>query len=1761
MFGELIQLIRHNLRGLIIILTLALTAVWANGQLYTGRQSDSIVSGTQKVKVDQQSGQIEYFELSSGALKSGYVINGEIIKRKVGLPNAYKLVLSNEQFDSNGGKHAKYQLFLDDIHVEGLGYSVHYQDGIARSVNGKVVSSSLFNSNVAISEISAIEKAISLFNSKEFVWDTDNSLYPKAELLYIPQDSLLTLCYKIDIYSVRPLQREYVYINAQTGDVVKRISRIHNVNYLASAESLYNGLVQITTNQGDDGYILNEDARGNGIFTYSLNHGQLYSNAEEIVDVDNYWDDIDNRVAYDAHYGAEKTYDYFSNKFGRNSIDNNGLALKSYVHYGENYANAFWDGDRMTYGDGDGYSKTAYASLDIVGHEISHGLTSYTADLEYSYESGALNESFSDIFGVAIDFYARPTKANYLIGEQIYVDGTSYMRSMGNPKSVFHPNTYKGDYWITESSDHGGVHTNSAIQNYWFYLLCEGGSGINDNGDSYMVKSIGIEAAESIAYRNLTVYLSRYSDYEDARFYSIQAAIDLYGNCSNELIQVTNAWYAVGVGLPFNNAVTAAFTTQQSDFCSSPASVYLESISTHAESYKWYLNETKFSTEQNPSLLIENSGDYHIRLEVEGTSDCNTSDVVEIENYITVSDIGTPIPATYAPTSIHGGKGGIYSVKLNQINHHSRGADESYIDFSCGNRTVLTEGKKYNISIRTGADSKEAVGIWLDINNDGIFSNSAEKIFSSISTTHHFAEIKVPAGQVFNTPLRLRVGSDNIDYAESLDAQNNSQYGQYEDYAVILEKNMESPVAKFSISDTIVIANGVLEFMDLSENLSTDRSWHFQGGEPAQSSDANPSVTFAQEGDYEIELTVNNEYGSSTLSKQIRVVKDHVLGVNTMSSLSSGYVYDSGGENGNYQNDVEHKFIISPYCAKEIQLTIESFKTESCCDYLKIYDGKDINATLLAELKGAISTPSSFKATSGSMLLVFKSDGSVSDEGFKARWGIEGITTGKDVKADFSIDPEIIPVNFDLDFLDNSQDKPSIWNWNFGTGNTSNKQNPKYRYKTAGNYEVQLVVDNCVSKDTLKKQIIVNSAPELSLVADTIRIDILSGEKIDSFISISNLNNGLLAYEGKLLNTYEKGNSNNPIKYNSFAPDFEGITVGLAKNVFYYGDLKNVLMTNGAVCTQILSTNISTSLNTLDVLIVDDSSNFLVSNKNEIKAWVNKGGFFIIQGDGITDDYNEILAGTGISYLKQDANEGNAVILSHKITDAISQYIIGNHAECILNVTTPAVTLLNDVQGNCYAALAELGKGKIVAMGDESLQYMYNVGHEQFFIGALKHCTAALNADVCQIKEGYSFVEGVSVDSLKYIIDSNKLIEGDYVVDVQVNSNDSQLGVVNVPILLSVTGIENIETDVVLLSYGDVLVNEAKWLKYKIKNTGTRNLSISNIDVNSQVFSVAFTPLDIKPGEIYSFDVKFAPTTNQNFRDELKIHSSDPDMPIYKIALQGNAILPPELTNPIGDKTIYLGYDERIDLNTIFSDPDNHLLIFEAASLDGTVVRLTLENSSILKLNPLKEGNTSITITATNSNNISITHTFNLEVRRNNSPVYSMDVDDKFFDINDPAYVVNLNEHFRDMDGDEISYYCSVSSGGIVGHSISEGLLELSPLSEGSTQVTLIANDGYGGETSITFNAYVGISTSVDDINLSKLVQMYPNPVSALLHIKINNVIIRIDILDISGNRVSVPSVINSNIAQVNVSILPKGVYLVNIVTNKNEYSEKIVKE
>jgi zinc metalloprotease ZmpA len=353
------------------------------------------------------------------------------------------------------------------------------------------------------------------------------------------------------------------YVDARTGDVLRTEQLIETVD--GSGQTLYGGTVPLQLTLASGTYQLKDPTRGNTYTTDMKNKSDSYacqllgincSTGTLFTSSDNLFGNgtTANResAAADAQYGTNETWDYYKLVHGRNGIFGDGTGSFNRVHYGSGYVNAFWDGSKMTYGDGDGVSYGPLTSLDVAGHEMSHGVTEHSANLSYSGESGGLNEATSDIFGTMVEFYAANASdpGDYLIGEQFDLKRHAGFRRMDKPSS----DGSSVDCW-SPTVGQLDVHYSSGVGNHFFYLLSEGSGARSLNGVAYdsptcdgsAVTGVGRDAAAQIWYRALTVYMTSSTGYSGARTASLNAARDLYGAGSAQYDAVAAAWTAVSV--------------------------------------------------------------------------------------------------------------------------------------------------------------------------------------------------------------------------------------------------------------------------------------------------------------------------------------------------------------------------------------------------------------------------------------------------------------------------------------------------------------------------------------------------------------------------------------------------------------------------------------------------------------------------------------------------------------------------------------------------------------------------------------------------------------------------------------------------------------------------------------------------------------------------------------------------------------------------------------------------------------------------------------------------------------------------------------------------------------------------------------------------------------------------------------------------------------------------------------------------------------
>lgn len=391
--------------------------------------------------------------------------------------------------------------------------------------------------------------------------------FEAPELCLLPLDEGNVLAWATVV--LRGFEVERVFVDARSGAVVLRTSELLSAA-VGTGTGTWGDRKKMPAEDASGSYRAVDRLRPPALVTYDLRFDvdawALYFAGGRLPgdyvarDDDNDWRD---GAVVDAHAYAGWTYDYYFKRHGRRGIDGADLTVTSFVHLWPNVpggiANAFWHPPTRTvfYGDGDGTYGSFAAALDVVAHELTHGVTQFSWGGGGNRETGALNESFSDIIGTAVEFFFESPgdgrqRADYWLGEDagLSFDPLLYAaRSMADP-SLFcrsgigcHPDHYSRIY--RGSLDGGGIHVNAGIPNHAFYLLVEGGT---NRTSGIAVPGLGAAnraKAERIFYRGYTSYLTRGSTFADARAATIQAARDLFGEA--EAGQVALAWSAVGV--------------------------------------------------------------------------------------------------------------------------------------------------------------------------------------------------------------------------------------------------------------------------------------------------------------------------------------------------------------------------------------------------------------------------------------------------------------------------------------------------------------------------------------------------------------------------------------------------------------------------------------------------------------------------------------------------------------------------------------------------------------------------------------------------------------------------------------------------------------------------------------------------------------------------------------------------------------------------------------------------------------------------------------------------------------------------------------------------------------------------------------------------------------------------------------------------------------------------------------------------------------
>jgi Zn-dependent metalloprotease len=508
------------------------------------------------------------------------------------------IVLNRIKTDLLGNKHYYYKQFYKGVPIEASTLMVHENKGVAKIINGKFYKDININTIATFPKEAALQVAIKNSAAEMYAWESDSlekeikvinnnesaTFLPEGKLVILYLDNKFRLSYKYDVYTIKPYDRRLIYIDAKTGELISN----HSMGFKSTGtvNTLFNGSKNFTTEYRGFpffNFILKDETRG---YICTKDYADWAASwfgwgaADHVADHDDVWNnDIYRRTYATAQWAGEMVYDYFKDEHDRYGIGgNNNVDLRIAVYAGEDATGWYPDyasSDVLVLGNDSDKDSIFYeqVALDIIGHEFTHGVICNETDIEYEFsENGAIIESFCDIFGTMVEKYVEGTSADWKYSEDAY--GTFYPRDLSDPFHAQQPKTRGGTYWLNPSICPGVgsewyctellPYTNMGVQNYWFYLLSEGGS---NNGVT--VGSIGTQKAAKIAYYTMCYYFDSNSDFDDVRNGSIESAETLFGACSDEYKQVMNSWAAVGVGDPAPDPCISSVISGPSTVCPS----------------------------------------------------------------------------------------------------------------------------------------------------------------------------------------------------------------------------------------------------------------------------------------------------------------------------------------------------------------------------------------------------------------------------------------------------------------------------------------------------------------------------------------------------------------------------------------------------------------------------------------------------------------------------------------------------------------------------------------------------------------------------------------------------------------------------------------------------------------------------------------------------------------------------------------------------------------------------------------------------------------------------------------------------------------------------------------------------------------------------------------------------------------------------------------------------------------------------------------
>ncbi|MEL6667441.1 MAG: M4 family metallopeptidase [Bacteroidota bacterium] len=787
--------------------------------------------------------------------------------------------------------------------------------------------------------------------------------------------STFALAAIIELFMPHSHRHDRLYLHAATGALIAR----HPIDCTfvpGTAQTLnYGEQIIETTQDGPNGeFRLFDETRGQGIQTVG-------ADGQDIYDDDNDWAfEADSlSMALDVHHGMGETHDFFVDRFGRNGLDGNGVALRAST--GIPFANAFYGGPQdigIGAGDPNFFLDRPLSGIDVVAHEMAHGYTAFSSNLIYADESGGLNEAFSDISGVTVEHNTYNTSGPlaWTLGEEASSEGI-YIRNMADPNELQMPDTYGGNFWNPGLP----VHTGSSIANFWYYLIVMGDTGTNDIGYVYDVPGLGYDIAIQIVYDAWNNRLSASSNYADCSIATIAAATELYGACSPEVLAVEEAWRAVNVtagvlGVGQSDVTRVCDLEQGVTFTASVPGTFVE----------WQFGDGESSTDNPATHIYTEDGSYTATYRFINCAGDTLSGSASNAVLISTED---PEACNFVPfdqsTQTLNNCSGVLVDDGGEEGNYSDGVNADVILFQEGVTGFRLTFDFFELEsgydfFRVFDENEELIGTY----------------------TGNFVPNEL---EVFGEQLRLNFFTDGTVTAP----------GFVISYTCFAPTS--KPTAGIAATD-YEDCRANRTYTSDSEEYPDQFTWYIDGEVVGDQEELNINWADYGPGTYSLTLEVCNNIGCDDITIDEIVITEEVgtceeflaeNGTIDLTGCIGGTIHDDGGPDENYSNSISSTINISNEEGRNIQLDFQQLWTESSYDFLFIYD---LNAPgdPIAAYDG-LYDPFMIEFETDALSIVFQTDFTVVAPGFTILYGCAEPSSIRDNLLD--IDWQVSPNPFD----------------------------------------------------------------------------------------------------------------------------------------------------------------------------------------------------------------------------------------------------------------------------------------------------------------------------------------------------------------------------------------------------------------------------------------------------------------------------------------------------------------------------------------------------------------------------------------------------------------------------------------------------------------------------------------------------------------------------------------------------------------------------